>query len=180
MRRPAPLKELKTSLKWALIDVAIANSGPGVSVLEQTRHALAVATRCHLVGVGRAGAATGAPREALAAAWAARYPTCGPVARMMILATLPHAGISPEMEVLDEVAGRETDPRVGILVAITVCRSADDPFLKLAQTSSDVALQEVAILQAARLGEVEMTYSRNGPGVRGRLAGSSEPKVPVP
>ncbi|MCC6678346.1 MAG: hypothetical protein IT436_14500 [Phycisphaerales bacterium] len=142
--------------------------------------ALAVATRCHMVGVGRAGSITGEPREALARAWAARYPSCSPTARMMILATLPHGGISPEMEVLGDVARQEADPRVGVIVAVAVCRAADDPFLKAAAASSDDALREVAVLQAARLGEVEMTYSRNGPGLRGRLSGSSEPKVPLP
>lgn len=147
---------------------------------EERLPALAVATRCHMVGLGRSGAVTGEPREAIARAWAARYAVSSPTARMMILATLPHAGISPEMEVLDDAARRETDPRVGVVVAMTVCRAPNDPFLQAAAASSDEMLSEVAILQAARLAEVEMTYSRNGPGVQGRLSGSSEPKAPLP
>lgn len=147
---------------------------------EEFLPALAVATRAHMVGVGRNGAITGEPREALARAWAARYPACTPTARMMILATLPLGGISPEMDVLGDVARQETDPRVGVVVALTVCRAVDDPFLTAAASSPDEILREVATLQRTRLGEVEMTYSRNGPGLRGRLAGSSEPKVPVP
>lgn len=142
--------------------------------------ALVAASRSRLVGIGHLGPVTGPDREALAKAWAARYTKTGATGRMLILAALPHGGISPEMEVLDDEARKETDPRVGIAVVATVCRDVTDPFLKMAAASSDEGLREVAALQAARLADVEMTYSRNGPGVRGRLAGSLEPKGVTP
>ena len=108
--------------------------------------------------------------EEVAAAYAARYPRLGPLDRAALVVTLPHAGLSPTMAVVDQVMRAETDALALCLVLATRVTSPADPLLVKCKESDDPRVKEVAILVADRLADQTPVYARWTPADLSRAA----------
>jgi hypothetical protein len=93
-------------------------------------------------------------------AFAERYPTLSPLARAMLLCTMPHTAQLPEMELFDKITLQELDPQVLTLALLTRCNNPDEPSLNAAADSANPTLREVARLHKARLATGQMCFAR--------------------
>jgi len=93
---------------------------------------------------------TDVQRREIASACADRYEQASPTARLLMLASLPHAGQAPEMSDLDELARRDLDPRVLAFAVLTRMTKPDDALIERAAELGDERAGELARLVARR------------------------------
>ena len=115
-----------------------------------------------------------ADRASIVAALVARYPDLSREARIMLVATMPHAGQFKELEPLDALALADSDPTVQTLALLSRVKAVDDPALAAAAASSNPRLAELAALLSARLARPGHSYSRLGPSLQS-MRGDAEP-----
>lgn len=96
--------------------------------------------------------------QPVAQAFANRYATFDPTTRAILVATLPHAGLSPGMAVFDAAARAETDPNIIPIVLVTRVSDAKDPILIAALKSDDPRVKQTAELVSARLKDAKVPF----------------------
>ncbi len=122
---------------------------------------LAVATRAMLVTAQIANS-IGEAHDAVAKAWAARWPSMSPQAKVAVLCELPPISEVAALKPLDEVAVTETDPVVQRAVLVTRVARADDAFFDRVSSTTDSGLAQLARLHHARLSAGAEPYAVHG------------------
>jgi hypothetical protein len=108
---------------------------------------------------------------ALAAALGERYQSADSATRLILLAGLPTAALSPGFEAFDDAVratiASETDPAVLMAALLTRATAADDPVLAACRASPEPALSRAAVIQARRLvpDSPSNPLSTTGPGL---------------
>lgn len=91
---------------------------------------------------------------------AQRYASLGPATRAMLLVTLPHATMAPEMTPFDAVAREETHPLPLAAFLVTRVTDPNDETLAKAAQSDDPRIRSLAGLVAGRLQRGGRLYAR--------------------
>lgn len=129
---------------------------------------LAVATRAVMVPA-QVSNSIQAAHDALAKAWAARYTSLSPQAKITVLCELPPSSEVPAMKPFDDVALGEADPSVFRVALVLRTSHADDPVLARAESGPDAGVAQLARLHRARLAAGAHAYAVQG--VTGGISG---------
>ncbi|HEX2836693.1 MAG TPA: hypothetical protein VHN77_01050 [Phycisphaerales bacterium] len=128
---------------------------------EATLVKFAVASRALLVPA-QLNSSIGDAHDALAAAWAARFPTLSVQAKVAVLCELPPAREVMAMKPLDDVAGTDADLNVLRAYIATQADLPEDPAITRAIAAGDADLATLATLHRARLEAGVRAYATQG------------------
>ena len=95
----------------------------------------------------------------VAEAFAARYANLDALDRAILVVTLPHTHLSPDLASFDQAARADADPLLQTLVLVTRIAQEDDPMLAKARESDQPRLRQTAELVARRLAQKTRTYA---------------------
>ncbi|MEN0020867.1 MAG: hypothetical protein AAF747_08300, partial [Planctomycetota bacterium] len=154
-QHPLGLKSVTTTAIWEQLPLASAPPADLATALRERPAAdfpiVTAAVRARIIEASRSNERlTLAEVEEIARAAADRYPTLGLEERAMLAAVLPHAGMAPGMEPLDDVIRAETDPKLAPLVLLTRVRSADDDLLSRWSEADDAELDVIVGVMQSR------------------------------
>jgi hypothetical protein len=122
----------------------------------------------------------------IAEALARQYPRLSPVARLVVISSLPPTTKMPALKVLDDQVAKETDPMVLMVGAIARPSGPDAPILTAAAaaavSSNNMALAKVVRTQQERMREGAKTFSQIGIPEKAKPfpVGAPGPAAPAP